>query len=124
VEQDQCLNDVPSPTQRSVAVLVVGCEMPHRYEVYLTFRFPPDGKPPPKGAPFPGDTEVRTASEHHCYDQFEGWMGGPWSASDYDIQVWFPSAESWATSADRKVLCAAYLLSGKLTVGSARGTAR
>jgi hypothetical protein len=124
VEDGQCLNNVPSPTQRDVAVLLVGCDRPHRYEVYLTFRFPPGHDPAPKGAPYPGETPVRTASEQECYDQFAGWMGGPWSASEFDIQVWFPSADSWTTSADRKVLCAAYLLSGKLTVGSARGTAR
>ncbi len=120
----QCLNHVPSPTQRNVATLVVGCDRPHIYEVYLTFRYPPGGDRAPAGAPYPGETTVRTTSEQHCYEQFEAWMGTPWTASEFDIQVWWPSEEGWVLGGDRKVLCGAYLLTGKLTVGSARGTAR
>ncbi len=123
LEAGQCLNDVPAREQRTVVVLAVGCERPHRYEVYLTFRFPPGGDAAPKGAPYPGETAVRSASEQECFAHFEGWMGHPWSASEYDIVVWWPSAEGWAETADRKVVCAVYPLSGDLTMGSVAGTA-
>jgi len=125
LEAGQCANDVPSPDQRTVAVLAVGCERPHLYEVYLTFRYPPGSqKAAPKGAPYPGETAVRSASEQECYAHFEAWMGRPWSASEFDILVWWPTSEGWAATADRKVVCAVYPISRELTVGSVAGAAR
>ena len=118
----QCANDVPSREQRTVAVLSLGCELPHLYEVFAQFRYPPGAAPVPGGTPYPGETAVRTASEQACFDQFQPWMGTAWTASNYDIQTWWPSSSSWTTRGDRKVTCGAYLLSGKRTTGSVRGT--
>ena len=117
----QCANDVPAKSQRVVAVLVIGCELPHIYEVYAQFKYPAGGTPPPSGAAYPGETVVRKASEQACYDQFQPWMGVAWTESNYDIQTWFPSAASWTATSDRKVTCGAFLMSGKRTTGSMKG---
>ena len=118
----QCANDVPDPNQRLNAVLLIGCEQPHTYEVYDQFRYPAGGSPMPAGTPYPGETTVRKASEAQCYAQFEAWMGSAWTESNFDIQTWWPSKSSWTGLNDRKVTCGGYLLSGRKSTGSARGT--
>ena len=118
----QCANDVPDLNQRLFAVLLIGCEQRHTYEVYFQFRYPAGAAAMPAGTPYPGETVVRKASETECYNQFEAWMGSPWTESNFDIQTWWPSKVSWNTVNDRRVTCAGYQLSGKKSVGSARGT--
>lgn len=118
----QCANDVPDVNQRLFAVLLIGCEQRHTYEVYFQFRYPAGAAPLPGGSPYPGETVVRKASETECYNQFEAWMGSPWTVSNFDIQTWWPSKVSWNSINDRHVTCAGYLLSGKKSIGSARGT--
>ena len=119
-----CLNDAPNTAQRNVTALLVSCDAAHRYEVSDVFTFPPDGKVAARQAPYPGETEVRTGAERACYDRFDGWMGTPWTASEFDIQVWWPSEQSWLTNGDRSVACGVYLFDGGRTIGSAKGTAR
>ena len=47
-------------------------------------------------------------------------MGNEWTKSDYDIQSWWPSPDSW-TKNDRMVACAVYRFDGDATKGSVRG---
>lgn len=120
----QCVNDVPDPNQRLSAVLALGCEQPHTYEIYQQFRYPVGAAPLPAGSAYPGETVVRKASEAECYAQFPAWMGSAWTESNFDIQTWWPSKVAWNTLNDRKVTCGGYLLSGNRSTGSARGTKR
>ncbi len=119
-----CLNDAPNSAQRNVTALLVSCDQAHRYEISDVFTFPPGDKVAPRQAAYPGETQVRTSAEQACYERFEAWMGTPWTASEFDIQVWWPSEQSWLTNGDRKVACGVYLFDGGRTVGSAKGTAR
>lgn len=117
----QCFNEVSDPTQRRFAVLVIGCEEPHMFEVYDRFDLRDErDRPYPASASYPGETPVRTAAEQGCYDRFESWMGIPWTASAFDIQTYWPSATSWRRG-DRVVTCTAYRFDGTPTTGTARG---
>ena len=124
VRVGQCLNDVAVNTQRDAATLQVGCEQAHRYEVYESLTYPIGGSKAPAAEAYPGETRVRNAAEQTCYERFPAFIGTDWTASEFDIQAWWPSATSWATTGDRNILCAVYLLGGGLTTGSVRGLAR
>ncbi len=50
----QCANDVPDLNQRLFAVLLIGCEQRHTYEVYFQFRYPSGAAVLPAGTPYPG----------------------------------------------------------------------
>ena len=70
--------------------------------------------------PYPGETAVRTFAEEQCYAQFEPWMGVPWTESDYDIESFYPSSQSWPKG-DRTITCTVVEFQGKRTTGSVRG---
>ena len=115
----QCANDLPATAQRPYAVLVLGCEQAHTYEIYDELTTDIAGTT--RGSPYPGETPMRTSAEQQCLGRFAGWMGKAWTASDYDVQTWWPSEISWTTKSDRTVICAVYAVSGVRTVGSVRG---
>lgn len=120
----QCLNDVAEPTQRAQAALAVGCEQPHRFEVYDILTYPFGAKKPDPAAPYPGETTVRNDSERACYERFAQYVGAEWTSSDYDIQVWWPSQQSWLTYTDRTIYCGLYVAQGGYSLGSGRGSGR
>ncbi len=114
----QCFNPLPDPAQQPFAVLAIGCEVPHTYQVYDRFMYHDStGRIAPKSEAYPGDTTVRTTAEQQCYANFSAWMGISWTKSNYDIATWWPSAASWP-KADRSITCAVYRYNDKLTVGS------
>jgi hypothetical protein len=118
----QCFDQVPDPGQRRYAVMVIGCEDSHYYELYDSLNYTDeDGDRAHGGISYPGETEVRTRAETLCFDAFQPWMGIPWTASEYDIRVFWPSEESWRRL-DRTILCAVYRFNGDKTDGSVRGT--
>jgi hypothetical protein len=120
----QCFDQLPDPAQRPFAVLAIPCERRHHYEIFHRFTYRDgEGRAVPRGYPYPGETTVRTAAEAGCFDQFAGWMGTDWTRSDYDIQSWWPSADSWARH-DRTITCAAFRFDGTPTTGSVRGSRR
>ena len=116
----QCLDDVPDPQQQTYAVLVIPCEDPHTYEVYAQAKLdlPDTGA----AAPYPGALAVANGAEAQCVGAFNEFMGVKWEVSDYDIQTWWPSEQSWATKKDRTILCAVYRVTGGKTKGSVRGS--
>ncbi len=120
----QCFDPLPDRDQRPYAVLAIPCEQPHRNEIFdrISYRAE-DSKPAPRGAPYPGETAVRTMAEQACYSRFETWMGIAWTSSDFDIETWYPSATSWAAG-DRSITCTAMEFRGRPTTGSARGSKR
>jgi hypothetical protein len=119
--EGQCFDELPSTDQRPFAALVIACERPHRYEVYASFTYTDDsGHHVAASVAYPGENVVRTRAEALCYGAFQPWMGKEWTKSDYDIQSYWPSPDSW-TQRDRAVLCAVYRYDGKHTSGSVRG---
>jgi hypothetical protein len=118
----QCFDKVPSPDQQPYAAMLIPCEQPHTYELYTQLTYTDDaGKKANLSVVYPGETVVRTRAEALCFAEFEPWIGTSWTKSDFDVEVWWPSAISW-DQRDRTVLCAAYPYDGKRTSGSARGS--
>lgn len=76
---------------------VVPCEQPHISEVYAAFELP-DGE-------FPGDSIDATAGSF-CEDEFEQFVGRPFSKSQLQATFIVPSEETWTSADDREVLCA------------------
>lgn len=120
----QCFDPLPDRDQRPFAVLAIPCEKPHRNEIFDRISYRGDnGKPAPRGAAYPGETAVRTMAEQACYSRFETWMGIPWTASDFDIETWYPSSTSW-DGGDRSITCTVMEFRGRPTKGSVRGSKR
>ena len=114
----QCFNQLPDTAQRPYAVLALGCEMAHTYQVFDRFSYrDANGKAAASWVEYPGDAAVRGSAEQTCYDNFRGWMGIPWTKSNYDIATWWPTAASWAKT-DRTITCAVFRFNNKPTVGS------
>lgn len=106
------------PDVRDRAVWAVPCTDPHTHEVYAVL--PYDG-PAVKGGAYPGTAVVQDWAEQACYAGFEAFVGRPWTESDFDIETWWPSAESWGRR-DRTVICTAFPTDGSHTSGSASGS--
>lgn len=123
----QCFNPVPDPTQQPYAVFVVACDDPHEFEAYSTTQLEL-GEPTPPGTPYPGDLTVANAAEAQCLTGFASFVGLAWESSEYDVQAWWPSAESWTTTNDRSILCGVFRVTAgsdsAMTVGSARNSRR
>jgi len=119
----QCFNSLSDPAQQPYAVLVIGCEQPHSYEIYLRFTVKDGAKPFYPGVAYPGETPVRTGVEQHCLDEFESWIGTPWTQSEFDVATWWPSEISWKAN-DRVATCAVYRYDSQQSTGSARGTGK
>ncbi len=118
----QCLDDVPDPAQQTYAVMVIPCEDPHTYEVYAQAKLDLGATPTQNGAPYPGALAVANGAESQCVGAFPQFMGVKWEESEYDIQSWWPSEQSWATKKDRTILCAVYRVTGGKTKGTVRGS--
>lgn len=119
----QCFNNVPDPTQQPYAVFVVPCDEPHEFEAYSRTRLEL-GEPQPPGAPYPGELVVANAAEAQCITGFAAFVGTSWELSEFDLQTWWPSAQSWVQQNDRDILCAIYPVGGGTTSGTARDSKR
>ncbi len=118
----QCFDKVPSPEQQPFAAMLIPCEQPHFYELYTQLTYTDEaGKKANLSVAYPGETVVRTRTEGLCFADFEPWIGTSWTKSDFDVEVWWPSAISWSEG-DRQVLCAAYRYDGERSAGSARAS--
>jgi hypothetical protein len=114
----QCFNQLPDPAQRPFAVLEIGCEAAHTYQVFDRFTYHDStGRPASSRVVYPGEAVVRAGAEQECYDNFKPWMGIAWTKSTYDIATWWPTVTSWAKS-DRSITCAVFKFTGRSTVGS------
>jgi hypothetical protein len=120
LEPGQCFDTVDDPVAGDKAVYVVTCPDPHTYEVYEVVAY--EGEDAGRGADYPGTATVQNAAEQACFDRFEAFVGVRWTLSELDIQVWWPSEDSWAR-ADRSIICAVVSASGDPLTGSRRGTA-
>jgi len=122
LETGQCFETVDDPVAGDKAVYLVNCVDPHTYEVYDVLDYAPDGESAGRGADYPGTSTVQNWAEQACFDRFEGFVGVRWTLSELDIQVWWPSEDSWARS-DRTVICSVVSASGDPLTGSRRGSA-
>ena len=72
------------------------------------------------GMPYPGVPVVQNWSEEQCYARFEGFVGTRWTLSELEIEVWWPSEESWDLM-DRSVICTVFSPTGDPLTGTQRG---
>lgn len=121
LETGQCFDKVADPAAADRAVWLIDCADPHTHEVYDVVDY--EGEGAGGRMPYPGAAIVQNWSEQACYDRFEGFVGLRWTLSELEIEVWWPSEESW-DRADRTVICTILSATGDLLEGTQRGTAR
>lgn len=119
LQTGQCFELLDDPSVADKAVYLVNCTDPHTYEVYDVVDYEGDGAG--RGTDYPGVATVQNWSEQACFDRFEAFVGVRWTISDLDIQVWWPSEDSWGR-ADRTVICTVMSSAGDQLSGSQRGT--
>lgn len=113
----QCFElPVDDPGADDRAVWALPCSDPHTHEVVSVLDY---GGATVRGGGYPGRTVVQDWAEQNCYAGFEAAVGETWTESDFDIETWWPSEESWARR-DRKVVCTVYPASGGRTTGPVR----
>jgi hypothetical protein len=117
IEVGQCFDTIDDPLVDDLAVWVLSCESMHTYEVYDVIAYDGEGGGP--GTDYPGVATVQDWAEQACFDRFEAFVGVRWTTSELDINVWWPSEESWAR-ADRAVICAVMSDTGDQLTGTAR----
>lgn len=113
-----CFDTVDEPAVRDLAVWRIDCEQPHRFEVYDVLDY--DG---PREGGYPGVETVQDWSEQACYERFEDFVGVRWTVSELDLQVWWPSSDSWAIG-DESVICTVRPDGTQRLSGSQRGSQR
>lgn len=121
VQAGQCY--VPprdDPDAEDVAVWIVDCGTPHSHEIIDVVTY--DG-PVGKGGRYPGSGFIQEWADEACATRFESFVGTPWTRSDLELEMWWPSPDSWDRS-DRRVICAAFDPSGATTTATYRGTRR
>jgi hypothetical protein len=99
----------------------VGCEVPHRHEVFATHVHPA-----PFGDPWPGDEALQQYAVRLCYAQFAAFAGVIYELSRLTIGAVTPPRANWEDpkARYRGIQCHVSGPSDELLVGSMRGTAR
>ena len=90
----------------------VPCSDPHDNETYAVFDLTIDTFPE-------GDAMGELAFES-CFERFEPFVGRDYESSTLDINMMYPSFESWQQD-DREVICAVFDVEANKLVGSAQG---
>ncbi len=119
LETGGCFEVIDDPVVSDLAVWSVDCATPHTFEVYDQFTY--EGDTDDGG--YPGAAAVQDWSERACHDRFEAFVGTRWTLSELEIQLWWPTEESWDRG-DDTVICAALEESGDKVTGTLRGVAR
>ena len=77
----------------------------------------------PDGGGYPGIDVVQDWAERACHDRFEAFVGKRWTVSMLEIQLWWPTEESWRRG-DDTIICAVREENGDRVTGTLRGAAR
>lgn len=121
IKVGDCFDQLPVPQQQPYAALVIPCAEMHLYEVFSLATYA-DPEVPAKGSTYPGDLVVANRADQQCLSGFETFIGIEWPASDYELQSWWPTQESWTAKNDRHIVCAVSKFDGSRTRGSAKGS--
>jgi hypothetical protein len=121
LEIGDCFDRIDEPEVGDRAVWRLDCADPHTREVYDLVAY--EGEGATGGTPYPGVAVVQDWAEQACYDRFEAFVGVRWTLSELEIEVWWPSEESWGRG-DRSVICTVMSSTGNSLLGSQRGVAR
>lgn len=116
----QCFDTIDDPSATDLAVWTFDCAIPHTFEVYDRIDYEGERV---EGGSYPGIAAVQDWSEQACHDRFEAFIGTRWTLSELEIQLWWPTEESWGRG-DRSVICAVLPERGGTVTGTLRGAAR
>ena len=117
LEVGDCFDLVDDPMAADRAVWLLDCAEPHTHEVYDVLDY--EGEGAGGGEPYPGVPVVQNWAEEQCYARFEGFVGTRWTLSELEIEVWWPSEESWDLM-DRSVICTVFSPTGDPLTGTQR----
>lgn len=102
-----------------VDVARVDCATPHDFEVIGTVTL--------TGSAYPGDAQAVAAARAACEPVFASYVGEPYDDSPWFINVFTPTAETWA-SGERTATCLVFQFDEDLEIrrvtGSAAGSGR
>jgi guanyl-specific ribonuclease Sa len=112
----ECVSDssVSNEGSQEVGALpIVDCAEAHDGEVYYVENITDDS--------LPADVDAR--ADALCFEQFEGYVGAPFSESVYYYAYLVPTSSSWDLG-DREIVCLLVGEAGEQLTGSARGSAQ
>lgn len=89
------------------AATVVPCSQPHYWEAYSSSEL--------SGDDYPGVTQVTEQADKLCTDAFKAFVGVSTDKSDYTYTYFYPTEQTWTSTADREVLCFVGLEDGGVT---------
>lgn len=107
-----CFNrSVDEDAELVASVEGMPCSVPHDNEVFAEFDVTP-------AAIYPGEDPIYEEAWFACQARFEDWVGRPYEESILEINVFTPSAGSWAEG-DREATCFVFDLNGqKLSIST------
>ena len=89
----------------------VPCSEPHDNEAFAVFDLAIDS--------FPEDDGMGEIAYGSCFERFEAFVGKDYESSTLEINIMYPSPESWQQN-DREVICAVFDMDANKLVGSAK----
>ncbi|TAM80837.1 MAG: hypothetical protein EPN43_14555 [Jatrophihabitans sp.] len=113
VEPGQCFQ-APSTVQAELSSLTrVPCSKPHTREAYANVGYAaPDGS---SGGAYPGSDALTAFANGACAQRYAGYVGVDYLDSSLFFTFLFPSARSWQSDDDRKIICFVTTTGAKLT---------
>jgi len=112
VKVGDCFNDTYDYDEEVTSVPGVPCSEPHDNEAFAVFDVALDS--------YPAEDVMGEIAYESCLERFEAFVGNEYDASVLEINMMYPTTESWAAN-DREVVCAVFDMNGEQLVGSARG---
>lgn len=119
LDTGDCFNLTAPDTGNAETVFWIPCEAPHDNEVFEQTVY--QGEDAAQGEPYPGDVEVKDYAEGVCIEAFEGFVGVPWTKSDFDAQAFYPSQEDWEVAGNRDITCFLNSFYGEKLTGTMQG---
>jgi hypothetical protein len=112
VKVGDCFNDTFGYDEEVTSVPGVPCSDPHDNEAFATFDVELDS--------YPDEDAMGQLAYDSCLTRFESFVGIDYESSVLEINMMYPTTESWAAN-DREVVCAVFDMNGEKLVNSARG---
>ncbi len=94
---------------------LVACEEAHDSEVFAQTAF--ESVDPA----YPGEDELIDYATNFCVDEFQAFVGLPYTGSAFTVSHFWPTVTAWENTDDRTILCVLFRKGERLT-GSARDT--
>ena len=103
LEVGDCFNDPDTGLEEVSDVEVVECTEIHDNEVYALSDYPAEDD-----ASYPGLSVLDSYGDDFCFDEFEGYVGAPYTDSRLDFSYFYPLPDGWENADDREITCFLY----------------